>query len=289
MSTFIATLLNSIDIGILLFVIASGLTIVFGVLGILNFAHGALYMMGAYFLMTLVSQGILPFWIGLLVGPFGVAVVAVAIERLLLRSIYERHPTFGLLLTFSLLLIIDDAVRLIWGSGYHIIEPPSLLTGSVTISDITYPVYSFFTISMGILIGIGVWQLFNRTRIGKIVRASSLDKEMALAVGINVPLVYTIVFAFGAWLAALGGALAAPMRTLGPSMGDTIIIESFIVVVIGGLGSFPGALLGALVLGGIHGFGGRWAAEWNIVLPYVGMALILLWRPEGLAGRRKDA
>jgi branched-chain amino acid transport system permease protein len=275
MSTFIATLLNSFDIGVLLFVIASGLTIVFGVLGILNFAHGALYMMGAYFLMTLVSQGILPFWIGLLVGPLGVAVVAVVIERLLLRTIYERH--------------IDDAVRLIWGSGYYIIEPPALLTGSVSMFGVTYPIYSFFTIGMGLLIGVGVWQLFNRTRIGKIVRASSLDKEMALAVGINVPMIYTIVFAFGAWLAALGGALAAPMRTLGPSMGDTIIIESFIVVVIGGLGSFPGALLGALILGGIHGFGGRWAAEWNIVLPYVGMAIVLLWRPEGLAGRRKDA
>ena len=146
--------------------------------------------------------------------------------------------------------------------------------------------YSFFIIATGLLIGAGVWLLFHQTRIGKIVRAASLDSEMALALGINVPLVFTLVFAFGAWLAALGGALAAPLRTLGPSMGDSVIIESFIVVVIGGLGSFPGALLGALILGAIHGFGGRWVAEWNIVLPYIGMALVLLWRPEGLAGRR---
>jgi branched-chain amino acid transport system permease protein len=286
MSIFVAALLNSIDFGVLLFVIASGLTIVFGVLGILNFAHGGLYMLGAYLLLTVMQTGGLPFWAGVLVAPFGVALLAVIIERLLLRRIYGRHPSFGLLLTFALLLIIDDAVRLGWGSGYHIVEPPTLLRGAVSFLGVTYPVYSFFTMAAGLLIGAGVWLLFHRTRIGKTVRAASLDSEMALALGINVPLVFTLVFAFGAWLAALGGALAAPLRTLGPSMGDKVVIESFIVVVIGGLGSFPGALLGALILGAIHGFGGRWVAEWNIVLPYLGMALVLLWRPEGLAGRR---
>lgn len=286
MTAFVAALLNSFDIGILLFIIASGLTIVFGVLGILNFAHGALYMTGAYLLLTLMRTLEIPFWMGLLLAPLGVAMLAVAIERFLLRRIYHRHPSFGLLLTFALLLIIDDTVRLIWGSGYHIVEPPPALRGAMSLFGVTYPLYSFFTIAMGILIGVAVWLLFHRTRIGKTVRAAALDPEMAQAVGINVPLVLTLVFGFGAWLAALGGALAAPMRTLGPAMGDTIIIESFIVVVIGGLGSFPGALLGALILGGIHGFGGRWLAEWNIVLPYIGMALVLLWRPEGLMGRR---
>lgn len=286
LSTFVAALLNSLDIGVLLFIIASGLTIIFGVLGILNFAHGALYMLGAYFLHTLMGKAGIPFWFGVLIAPFGVAVLAVLIERFLLRRIYDRHPTFGLLLTFALLLIIDDSVRLIWGSGYHIVEPPQLLRGALSFMGVTYPIYSFFTIFMGLLIGLGVWFLFHGTRIGKVVRAASVDPEMASALGINVPRVFTIVFAFGAWLAALGGALAAPMRTLGPSMGDSIIIESFIVVVIGGLGSFVGALLGALIMGTIHGFGGRWFAEWNIVLPYIGMALVLLWRPQGLAGRK---
>ena len=286
MSTFAAALVNSLDIGILLFVIASGLTIVFGVLGILNFAHGALYLVGAYLLMSLMTYAGLGFWAGALVAPFGAAILAVLIERLLLRRIYDRHQTFGLLLTFALMLIIDDGVRLIWGSGYHIVEPPAFLHGAVDILGVTYPLYSFFTIAMGLLIGAGVWWLFHRTRIGKVVRAAAIDPEMARALGINVPALFTVVFAFGAWLAGFGGALAAPMRTLGPSMGDTIIIESFIVVVIGGLGSFPGALLGALILGSIHGFGGRWLAEWNMVLPYIGMALVLLWRPEGLMGRR---
>jgi len=286
MSTFVAALLNSLDIGMLLFVIASGLTIVFGVLGILNFAHGALYMTGAYLLMSLMNYAGLSFWAGVLLAPFGVVLLAVLIERFLLRRIYDRHQTFGLLLTFALLLVIDDAVRIVWGSGYQLVEPPAWLRGSLKFFGVIYPVYSFFIIAMGFLIGAGVWWIFHRTRIGKVVRAAAIDPEMSMALGINVPGLFTVVFAFGAWLAALGGALAAPIRTLGPSMGDTIIIESFIVVVIGGLGSFPGALLGALILGGIHGFGGRWLAEWNLVLPYVGMALVLLWRPEGLLGRR---
>ncbi len=286
MTTFIAAALNSLDIGVLLFIIASGLTIVFGVLGVLNFAHGALYMIGAYITLTVVRFGGFSFWIGILIAPLVVAVLAIVIERFLLRRIYSRHESYGLLLTFALLLILDDTVRLIWGPGYFIVEPPEFLRGAVEVFGATYPLYSFFTIGAGILIGLGIWLLFNRTRIGKTVRASAQDREMALAVGINVPLVYTLVFAFGAWLAALGGALAAPLRALGPSMGDRIIIESFIVVVIGGLGSFPGALLGALVLGVIHGFGGRWLSEFNIVLPYIGMALVLLWRPEGLLGRR---
>lgn len=145
--------------------------------------------------------------------------------------------------------------------------------------------YGLFIIAAGISIGMMIWYLFSRTHIGKMVRAAAIDREMAEALGINVALLFTIVFAFGAWLAALAGVLAAPIRALGPSMGDRIIIESFIVVVIGGLGSFPGALAGALILGFIHGFGARWLPQLDIVLPYIGMALVLLLRPQGLLGR----
>ncbi|HSM20318.1 MAG TPA: branched-chain amino acid ABC transporter permease [Hyphomicrobiales bacterium] len=285
MSSLVAAFLNSLEIGMLLFVIASGLTIVFGVLGILNFAHGALYMLGAYFAFTLVKLSGLPHPLGLLLAPLVVAVLAVVIEKFILNRVYGRHETFGLLLTFALLLILDDSVRLIWGPGYQIIDPPEILQGTFTLLGATQPVYSLFIIASGVLIGGFVWLLFNKTRIGKVVRAAAIDREMAGAVGIDVPLVFTLVFAFGAWLAALGGALAAPIRALGPAMGDTIIIESFVVVVIGGLGSFPGALIGALILGFIHGFGGRWLSELDIVLPYLGMALVLLLRPQGLMGR----
>lgn len=285
MTAFVAALLNSLEFGLLLFVIASGLTIIFGVLGILNFAHGALYMLGAYFAYTLVRYLDLPFWVAIAVVPPAVAALAAAIERVLLRHIYSRHATFGLLLTFALLLILDDAVRLIWGAGYQIVDPPETLKGTVEFLGAIYPRYGFFIIGAGIVIGAAVWLTFTRTRIGKTVRAAAIDREMAGALGINVTALFTLVFAFGAGLAALAGVLAAPIRALGPSMGDRIIIESFIVVVIGGLGSFPGALVGALILGAIHGFGGRWLPELDIVLPYVGMALVLLWRPQGLLGR----
>lgn len=285
MTAFTSAFLNSLDIGLLLFIIASGLTIIFGVLGILNFAHGALYMLGAYFAFTIVTHLALPFWLSLILAPLGVAVVAVVMERLLLWRVYDRHITFSLLLTFALLLILDDAVRIIWGAGYQIVDPPALLQGTFTLLGAVYPVYSLFIVASGIAIGLGVWLLFSRTRIGKTVRAAAIDREMAEAIGIDVSRLYTVVFAFGAALAALGGVLAAPMRALGPAMGDRIIIESFIVVVIGGLGSFPGALVGALILGFLHGFGGRWLPEFDIVLPYVGMALVLLLRPQGLLGR----
>lgn len=285
MTAFTSAFLNSLDIGLLLFIIASGLTIIFGVLGILNFAHGALYMLGAYFAFTIVTHLALPFWLSLILAPLGVAVVAVVMERLLLWRVYDRHITFSLLLTFALLLILDDAVRIIWGAGYQIVDPPALLQGTFTLLGAVYPVYSLFIIVSGIAIGLGVWLLFSRTRIGKTVRAAAIDREMAEAIGIDVSRLYTVVFAFGAALAALGGVLAAPMRALGPAMGDRIIIESFIVVVIGGLGSFPGALVGALILGFLHGFGGRWLPEFDIVLPYIGMALVLLLRPQGLLGR----
>ncbi len=285
MSSFIAALLNSLDIGMLLFVIASGLTIIFGVLGVLNFAHGALYMLGAYLVLTAMRHAALPFWAAVLVAPLLVAVFAAVVERLAVSRVYRRHITQSLLLTFALLLILDDAVRMIWGSGYHVVDPPALLRGTVQAFGVIYPRYSFFVIAAGAVIGVGIWLLFTRTRLGRRVRAAAVDRDMALAVGIDVPRLYTLVFAFGAWLAALGGALAAPMRTLGPAMGERIIIESFVVVVIGGLGSFPGALVGALILGLIHGFGARWVPELDIVLPYVGMALVLLLRPQGLGGR----
>lgn len=285
MASFVAALLNSLDIGMLLFVIASGLTIIFGVLGVLNFAHGALYMLGAYLVLTVMQYAALPFWPAVLIAPLGVAALAVVIERLAVSRVYRRHITQSLLLTFALLLILDDAVRMIWGSAYHVVDPPQALRGAFTIMGVTYPIYSLFVIVAGAVIGVGIWVLFTRTRLGRRVRAAAVDRDMAMAVGIDVPRLYTLVFAFGAWLAALGGALAAPMRALGPAMGERIIIESFVVVVIGGLGSFPGAFVGALILGLLHGFGARWLPEFDIVLPYIGMALVLLLRPQGLGGR----
>lgn len=286
MTAFAAALLNSLDIGMLLFVIASGLTIIFGVLGVLNFAHGALYMIGAYIAYTVTGQMGLPYWLALAVVPLVVAVFAAAAERLVISRIYGRHATHGLLLTFAVLLILDDAVRMVWGAGYHIVNVPAALRGTFTLAGAVYPTYSLFVIAMGAAVGVLLWLFFSRTRTGKRIRAAAIDRDMALAIGIDVPNLYTMVFAGGAWLAALGGVLAAPMRALGPAMGERVIIESFVVVVIGGLGSVPGSLIGALILGALHGFGGRWLPEFDIVLPYLGMAAVLLWRPHGLLGRK---
>ncbi|AEC20439.1 inner-membrane translocator [Pusillimonas sp. T7-7] len=279
-------LLNSLDIGLLLFVIAVGLNIIFGVLNIINFAHGALYMLGAYLAYSCVILLGMPFWLTLLIAPLGVAVLAIAIDRLMLRFIYEREISDSLLLTFSLLLIINESVRLIWGTGIHVIDPPTLLQGTVALpGGISYPLYSLFVVGVGLLILFGLWYLFNRTRVGKIMRAAALDREMAQVLCIDTKLVITGVFAFGAWLAAVGGVVAAPMRAIDPGMGDKIIIESFIVVVIGGLGSFPGALLGAIVLGLMYGLGGRFFPEVNLILPFIGMAIVLLLKPHGLMGK----
>tara|TARA_R100000656_G_scaffold117726_1_gene91167 strand:+ start:1208 stop:2080 length:873 start_codon:yes stop_codon:yes gene_type:complete len=290
MSGIGAALLNSLDIGLLLFVIAVGLNIVFGVLNVINFAHGALYMLGAYLAYTLINLVGLSFWPTLLLAPLVVAAVAVVIDRLVLRFIYQRDVADSLLLTFALLLIINESVRLIWGSGIHVVEPPPSLQGTVRVfGGPSYPVYSLFVIVVGVALLVGLWYLFNRTRVGRVMRVAALDRDMAEAIGINTKMVVTGVFAFGAWLAAVGGAVAAPMRAIDPGMGDKIIIESFIVVVIGGLGSFPGALIGALALGLIHGFGGRYMPEVNMLLPFVGMALVLLFKPTGIMGKGATA
>lgn len=279
-------LLNSLDIGLLLFVIAVGLNIVFGVLNVINFAHGALYMLGAYVAYTCIIMWGMSFWLTLLVAPLFVAALAVAIDRLMLRFIYQREISDSLLLTFALLLILNESVRMVWGTGIYVVDPPQLLQGTAQLpGGVTYPIYSLFVVVVGLVFVCLLWLLFNRTRVGKIMRAAALDREMAQALCINTKLVITGVFAFGAWLAAVGGVVAAPMRAIDPGMGDKVIIESFIVVVIGGLGSFPGALLGAIVLGLIYGLGGRFFPEINLVLPFIGMAVVLLLKPHGLMGK----
>ena len=285
MESFIINLLNGLSWGMLLFLIAVGLTTVFGVLGVLNFAHGSFFMLGAYLCMQIMH--VVPsFWLGLLVGPMAVALLGVVVERLLLRRVYGRDITFQLLLTFAVLLMLDDAVRIIWGPGYHVVEPPTILAGVFSIFDRTYPVYRLFLVVVGPLIGVALWAFFRLSRWGKIVRAAAVDREMAEGVGIRVPILFTAVFALGTWLAALGGALAAPHQSLAPSMGERIIIESFIVVVSGGMGSFPGALVGALALGLFESFGTVFLGRAQMAVPYIVLAAVLLVRPHGLFGRK---
>ncbi|PID75185.1 MAG: branched-chain amino acid ABC transporter permease [Deltaproteobacteria bacterium] len=284
MESFLINLLNGLSWGMLLFLISLGLTTVFGVLGILNFAHGSFFMLGAYLCMQIMH--VIPsFWLGVLIGPVLVALLGVVIERFLLNKVYDRDVSFQLLLTFAILLILDDSVRIIWGSGYHVVEPPALLAGVFPIAGRTYPVYRIFLVVAGPLIGLALWTFFQFSRWGKIIRAAAMDREMAEGIGIRVPLLFTAVFALGTWLAALGGALAAPHQSLAPSMGERIIIESFIVVVSGGMGSFPGAFVGALVLGLFESFGTVFLGSAQMAVPYILLAAVLLIRPHGLFGR----
>ena len=283
MEGFLANALNGLSWGMLLFLISVGLTTIFGVMGVLNFAHGSLFMLGAYLCMQFV-RWVGSFWIGLLLGPPIVAVLSILLERFLLRPLYGRDVSFQLLLTFGVMLFLDDGVRLIWGATYHVVNPPQSLSGVIPLFSQSYPVYRLFLVILGPLVGIALWAFFSFTRWGKILRAAAMDRQMAEIVGVRVPMMFTAVFGFGAWLGALGGALAAPHQSVGPAMGERIIIESFIVVVIGGMGSFPGAFAGALILGMLNSFGTTLLPDVQMALPYILLAVILLTRPRGLFG-----
>lgn len=286
METTLVFALNGLAQGMLLFLIAVGLSLIFGVMGVLNFAHGALYMLGAYLSFQLVQQWGLGFWPALVIAPLAVGALGAVIEVLFLRRMYGRATVFQLLLTFAFILILDDAVRIVWGSGPRTVPPPALLGGAVPLLSRFYPAYNLFIVALGPVLALVIWLLLNRTSLGRAIRAAAQDREMAAALGLNVPRIFTGVFAFGAALAALGGVLAAPLRSLAPAMGDNIIIESFIVAVIGGLGSFPGALVGALLLGEIGAFGILYAQRAQVAFPFILMAVVLLLRPRGLFGPR---
>jgi branched-chain amino acid transport system permease protein len=276
--------LNGLSWGMLLFLIAMGLTTIFGVAGVLNFAHGALFMLGAYSCMQ-VARWTGSFWAGLVVAPLVVAVLGGIVEAGLLRRVYGRDASHQLLLTFALLLVLEDGIRLVWGPGYHLVEPPAPLAGTVEVAGYSFPVYRLFLVGLGPLVGLALWALFRFTRFGKIVRAAASDREMAAGIGIRVPRLFTGVFVFGTALAALGGALAAPHQSVGPAMGERIIIESFIVVVVGGLGSFPGAFVGALLLGLLEAFGTQFVPRAQMAIPYLLLTAILVVRPRGLFGQ----
>jgi len=270
-----------------LFLISSGLTLIFGVLNILNFAHGALYMLGAYFVyaLTLHLTGPAGFLVAILVAPLGVALLAAVIETGLLRRIYRQEEIYQLLLTYALVLIIDDLAKIIFGPEFKSIPKPEMLSGSVTILGGTVPVYTLLVVVLAPAVALILWYLLYKTKSGKVVRATSSDREMADALGINMSALFTLVFAFGAVLAGLGGALAGPARTVFPGVGTEVIIESFVVVVIGGLGNLWGALIGSILIGSLETIGIIVFPEFEMSLIYLLMVAVLVARPWGLFGR----
>lgn len=284
METVLFQLLNGLTLGTVIFLIAVGLTIILGVLGLLNFAHGALYMLGAYFTFHLTRLWQWPFGWAVVVAPLAVAAVGGLMEYAFFRRLYRASVTLQLLLTYAFLLVLNDVTRIVWGADYRVVEPPPALAGTVRLLHGSYPVYSLAVIALGPVVALALWLFLTRTRVGRIIRAATQDREMTGALGVPVPRLFTRVFIGGAWLAGLGGVLAAPIRTITPAMGDQIIIESFIVTVIGGLGSLPGALAGSVLLGLLQSFGLLLMPGAEMAFGYILMALVLIVRPWGLWG-----
>ena len=273
--------------GMALWLVAAGLSLTFGVLRVVNFAHGSLYMLGAYLAFYFIHLCGGNYWIGFVLGPIVLAIVGFIMERFFFRRIYRLDDSFQLLLTFAFVLIFDDLVKLIWGPVNQSVPTPPILSGAIMVVGRPFPTFGFFIIAVGSAAGIALWYLTERTSWGALVQATATDREMASVVGVNVPRLYTGVFMFGAWLAGLGGVLAVPMRSLAPGMGESIIIEAFVVVVIGGLGSLRGAFIGAVLLGMFHAFGVTYLPIFELALAYVTMAIVLIIRPWGMFGVRE--
>ena len=269
----------------ILFIVASGLSIVLGVLRIPNVFHGSLYMIGAFLCYTFAMAfggGSLGFWIATLLAPLGVAVISLAVERGLFRHLYDREHLMLLLFTFSFALVFGDLVKMVWGSDYRSLQAPLMLQGSYDLFGLPFPRYNLFLLFMGPVVALGLWLLTNKTKMGKIARAAAVDREMVAAIGINVSWVFAGVFVIGCFLAGLGGALVAPTQNITQGMDHAIIIEAFLIVIIGGLGNIWGALLGALIFGLTDSIGILVWPQFAIVFPYIAVVVVLLFRPKGL-------
>jgi branched-chain amino acid transport system permease protein len=284
----IIQILSGLSTGMVIFLIAVGLSLVFGTLRILNLAHGALYMLGAYmcyWISSVVVQASGSFWYALLLAPLGVALFGGLVEVLLLRRIYDREHLDQYLLTFALVLVVGDICKLAWGVEFLLVSAPWPLNGPVFVVGMPFPSYNVFLIFCGPLVFAGLWALIRYTRLGKVIRAMTYNREMANALGTNVPLMYTVVFMLGCWLAGLGGALVVPTSSAMPGMDMVVLIECFIIIVIGGLGSLPGAFLGSLIFGLVNAFGILVAPRLAVAFGFILMIIVLIIRPWGLMGK----
>ena len=280
--------MSGLSVGMLLFLVSVGMSLIFGVTRIVNLAHGSFYMVGAYLMVTLVE--VLPdrpwaFWLALLLAPLGVAALGGVIEMGLLRLIYRRDPLMQLILTFGLILVIGTLVLLAWGPDNKSVSRPDALAGSVRVFGQPFPSYYLLVLGLAPLVAVVLWLVFYRTRWGMLIRAATVDREMLGALGVNVSGLYTGVFVLGSFLAGLSGALTTPVRAIVPGMDVEIIVEAFIVVVIGGLGSFWGTFLGALIYGQVLSFGILMFPRFSIFSVFALMAVVLILRPWGLLGR----
>jgi branched-chain amino acid transport system permease protein len=280
--------LGGLTSAMFLFLIASGLSLAFGVMRVLNFAHGSFYMVGAY-LAWQVVQWLAPmsggFWLAVLAAALGVALLGGVVERLLLRHLYGREELYQLLFTYALVLILGDAAKAVWGTRQLSVSRPPILAGSLEVLGTTLPIYNLFIMLIGPAIALVTWLLLSRSTAGRMVRAAALDREMLGALGANVGAIYTGMFIVSSFLAGLSGALVTPIESIVPGMDVEIIVEAFIVVVIGGLGSFWGTFWGSMIYGQVLSFGILIFPGFSIFSVFALMAVILIVRPWGLFGR----
>ncbi len=280
-------LLNGLSRGMLYFLMASGLTLTFSVLGVINFAHGSLIVLGAYFTWSLlqVISGDWLFIVIIILSGCIVGLIGILIEIFLLRRIYKSEHLYQLLLTFALIMIIDGLILQIWGGQPRAMLLPNFFLGAIPIMGNFFPKYLLFILLSSIAIAILVWLFLYRTRFGKASRAAASDAEMTSALGVNVPFVYCGMFAIGVALAGFSGGLGMAMSSITPGAGAHMGLTCFVVIVIGGLGSLTGTLLAALILGLFEAFGDHYFPQFAMILPYAIMAVILLAKPQGLLGR----
>ena len=279
-------LLNALTLAGLLFLVSAGLSLVFGILRVVNFAHGVFYMLGAYLgYTTVMLTGW--FWPALVIVPPVVGAIGAIFESSTLRFIYRRPPIYQLLLTFGLALILEEALRILYGPTAKGIDPPAYLQGAFALGSLLYPRYRLFVIGLGLVVALAVWLFLRTTRAGLVIRAVAQNSEMADCLGADVARVRTLVFGAACALAGLGGVAAAPMTTAYLGMGIGVIVDAFVVVVIGGLGSIGGSIAGSLIVGAAQTWGAFYLPETAMVIIYAVMGAILIFRPWGLFGEEE--
>lgn len=278
-------LLVGLSRAMILFIVSAGLSFVLGVLRVPNVAHGSLYMIGAFAAFSIAQvfgKNPAGFWIALIVAPLVVALVGLIFERVLLSHLYQREHLILILFTFATMLILNDLVKIVWGTDYRSLAPPEILKGAANVFQISVPRYSLFLLLLGPIVAVGMWLFVTKTKIGKISRAAAVDREMVGVLGINVSWVFAAAFVVGCYLAGLGGALIAPTTAVTLGMDRTVIIEAFLIVTIGGLGNIWGALIGSLIFGITQSIGLLVVPQFSVVFPYAAVVIVLLLRPRGL-------
>ncbi|MFZ6645946.1 branched-chain amino acid ABC transporter permease [Undibacterium sp. TJN25] len=284
--TFLVQCLNAVQYGLLLFLVASGLTLIFGIMGVINLAHGSFYMLGAYMAYALAPLFGGQFLLQMAAGVALSVVFGFVLEWVFFSYLYQRDHLQQVLMTYSLILVFEELRSLLAGNDVHGVKLPEWLSGAIPLGDLMkYPVYNLFASATCIVVAIGLYYVVNRTRLGMMIRAGASNRDMVRGLGINIRLLYRIVFAAGVALAALAGMIAAPVTSVYPGMGGQILIICFVVVVIGGIGSISGALIAALLVGFVDTFGKVLFAQYSGLSVYLLMAVILIWRPQGLKSK----